>query len=125
MAPGLVDMRCSRQGALSGWLLEPLVPSPHNQVGLGPGSWLALDNKTVLTRARPPDAQQWAQPFLREMPLSRTPSSDPNQPRPKRLASRLREGGAISPRELSASPRVAVIRTLRRCFGREGGGSAW
>lgn len=93
VAPRLVDMQCSCQE-----LLGPLSPCLlHSQVGLEPGSGLALDSKTVLTRGRPPAGQQWSRPFLERHSFHGPLHETPTHSALRDLASRLRERrGSVS-----------------------------
>lgn len=94
VAPRLVDMRCSRWellGSLSPFLL-------HSQVGLEPGSGLALVSKMVLTRVRPPAGQQWSWPFLERCSFHGPLHETPTYSALRDLASKLRERrGSVSP----------------------------
>lgn len=66
-------------------------------MGLEPGSGLALDSKTVLTRGRPPAGQQWSWPFLERRSFHGPLHETPTHSALRDLASRLRERrGSVS-----------------------------
>lgn len=75
----------------------------------GPGSWLALNSKVILTRARPPEGQQWAQLFLGES------FTRPELTQPLKGSGRGEvQPQALSPKQLSISSRMIAIYTFRR-----------